>query len=274
MPGYMTPSTRDALSRMAGKLPTITIALGGRLLRLETPPGAMPQIGGAKRGCIVSYSRQSRKRLLEFFNSLDMEKVEHTPLFLTLTYPEVFPSDIQESKAQLFAFVKRVLRRYNNAAVVWRLEWQVRGAPHYHLLVFNCPFIPHAEVAAWWYSTVNSADTRHLAAGTRIERIRTWAGVLYYASKYLGKLGAVPDGCRPGRLWGVVNRRALPRRLLVQDVAWKEFYAMRRVIWRREEMNARKTGRKSRYIGTTVFIPANDAIRLFAALMNEHPLDH
>jgi hypothetical protein len=149
--------------------------------------------------------------------------------------------------------------------VVWRLEWQERGAPHYHLLLFNCPFWHHEEVAKAWHRVTGSPDAKHLQAGTRIERIRTWNGVIFYASKYLGKLGDVPAGVEPGRLWGVVNRQALHRRLLVQPLAWETWYAMRRVMWRREERQARAAGRKARFVGFTVFMPATDAIRLLSS---------
>ncbi len=271
MHGSMNQATRDALARMAGRRPTVTIAQGGALLKMQCPPGLLPQVGGAKRGSIVSYTRQSRKRLLEYFNSLDRSKVEETPLFLTLTYPEQFPTDIAQSKAHLFAFVKRITRRYRDAAMVWRLEWQVRGAPHYHVLLFNVPFLPHQDVAAWWSDTVNSGDARHLAAGTRVERIRGWTGVIFYASKYLGKLGDVPANVKPGRLWGVCNRRNMPRTLLVQEVAWQSFYALRRTLWLRGDNQGVPHGRKARFVGMTVFLPTSDATRLFRQAVAVQP---
>ncbi len=47
--------------------------------------------------------------------------------FLTQTYPAYFP-DPHQAKAHLEAFLKRLERRYERFAAVWRIEPQRRGA--------------------------------------------------------------------------------------------------------------------------------------------------
>ena len=48
-------------------------------------------------------------------------------------------------------------------------------------------------VPSAWYKSVRSGDIKHLRAGTRVERVRSWRGVMAYASKYMGKIEALPD---------------------------------------------------------------------------------
>lgn len=82
-------------------------------------------------------------------------------------------------------------------------------APHFHLLVWN---VDYKNLREWipqnWYEVVGSGDEKHLAAGTRVERVRSSRGVLFYTAKYICKSDSyVMAGW--GRYWGVVNRDML-----------------------------------------------------------------
>jgi len=88
------------------------------------------------------------------------------------------------------------------------LEYQERGAPHYHIIL-GLTYVPYDYIARIWYEIVGSGDEAHLAAGTRVEAIRSRNGVLYYASKYCAKVSGAPLE-ETGRVWGVVGRRHLP----------------------------------------------------------------
>ncbi|MEO6788383.1 MAG: hypothetical protein ABI318_19845, partial [Chthoniobacteraceae bacterium] len=91
-------------------------------------------------------------------------------------------------------------------------EPQVRGAPHFHLLLWGMDFIPHEWIARAWWETVGSNDPDHLAAGTSIERAKSARGVQAYCSKkYMGKEVTLPDGWENvGRWWGILGRKKLP----------------------------------------------------------------
>jgi hypothetical protein len=99
------------------------------------------------------------------------------------------------------------------------LEFQRRGAPHFHLFIAPWTFIPHTLAAtAWWSATGGVAS---IAAGTRTERLRgsltsgdacpLRRGTIAYAMKYARKQEqkAAPDGLGPGRWWGVMGCRAV-----------------------------------------------------------------
>lgn len=165
----------------------------------------------AKRG-LATFSRASRRRLMR---TIAKTKRERLPLFVTLTYPNVYPHDPLEWKRHLKNFLARLGRRYKRACGVWKLEPQKRGAPHYHLLVWGVSYHELRNfVGEAWYQVVDSGDEKHLRAGTRVEWVRSWGGVLAYASKYLGKLPEPVEDPElwksVGRYWGVFARGDVP----------------------------------------------------------------
>lgn len=184
--------------------------VGAGMVRITPERYEIGRVGGGRRGAISGFSKWSRRRLLRLLGMV--RKDAPLPLFITLTYPATFPSAAQ-SKRDLDAFLKRLARAYPAASAIWRLEAQKRGAPHYHLLVWGTGFVPHQWVAQSWYDVVGSGDEKHLAAGTRVERVRSWRGVWSYTSKYIAKASIPPDSelwKNPGRFWGIHNRAALP----------------------------------------------------------------
>jgi len=89
------------------------------------------------------------------------------------------------------------------------MEFQERGAIHFHLFTTN--FYPKEWVARSWYEICGTDDTRHLHAGTRIEKIRSGRhGISAYASKYAAKQSqkVIPEKFGwSGRFWGVAGIR-------------------------------------------------------------------
>jgi hypothetical protein len=62
-----------------------------------------------------------------------------------------------------------------------------------------------------WYHVVDSHNTDHAQAGVRVERVRSWGGVMAYAAKYLSKLDAdFMSEIEWGRSWGIFNRAWMP----------------------------------------------------------------
>lgn len=151
---------------------------------------------GAKRGTITEFSRKSRQRL-----SFAARNVEPLPYFVTLTYPAEFPTDGKVVKRHFKAFREWLRRR--GVKFFWWIEFQKRGAPHFHLSTDT--WIHHEALAAAWYKIVGSGDPKHLRAGTRIEAFRNPDGFAAYASKYAAKMEQkeVPEVYRDvGRFWG------------------------------------------------------------------------
>lgn len=160
------------------------------------------------RGKIKQFSWDSRRRLMR--KLAETVRGRH-PLFITLTYPGTFPTDPEKWKRDFDTIWKRLERRFPQACGIWKLEAQRRGAPHFHLLVWN---IDYKKTVFWikqaWYEVVGSCDERHLRAGTRVEAIRSWNGVMMYAAKYMGKIETCQGWESPGRFWGVRNKEFIP----------------------------------------------------------------
>jgi hypothetical protein len=141
---------------------------------------------------------------------------------VTLTYPYNYPSDGKQTKEHLRRFLQELKREWVRHAkskgldqryfsAFWFLEFQERGAPHFHIF---CTWSPDYKwVAQKWYDIVNSEDIRHLQAGTRTEYLKSGrAGTISYASKYAQKMEqkAVPEGYENvGRFWGITGRRSV-----------------------------------------------------------------
>jgi hypothetical protein len=137
--------------------------------------------------------------------------------FLTLTYPEDYPKDGKKVKGHLRHLWQMVTHRYTGAAekgqhdddfkVVWKLEFQQRGAPHFHCLVSSV--LPmdelEAKVRHYWLSvTKNSYDICDV--GVQISVIRDEFLSEVYTALYGSKKGdqnVCPAGFAAcGRFWG------------------------------------------------------------------------
>ena len=82
-----------------------------------------------------AFHTSSRSRLLQAIASIPWSAVGRK-WFVTLSYPDVFPTDGKVCKEHLKAFRKRFERRYGRPMVlVWKMEFQKRGAVHFHLLM-------------------------------------------------------------------------------------------------------------------------------------------
>lgn len=153
-----------------------------------------------RRGKIKTFSRRSCRNLkfllrncLCYWNSSG-----------TLTYPGNFPLDGRRVKRDLNLFLTHLRKDYPGIKYVWFLEFQARGAPHFHLMT-SCPIPAETYSAPLWYSIVGSKDPRHLKAGVRWQPVTNQDDLEKYATSYAKKMGqkVVPDEFENvGRFWG------------------------------------------------------------------------
>jgi hypothetical protein len=190
------------------------------------------------RGKIRGFSKKSRYRLL---NRLAMiNKKDGFPLFITLTYPSEFPTDRKIYKADLEKFIKRLIYRFPKVSGFWRLEFQKRGAPHYHLLVWGLPYSDEIKkyISKTWFKVVGSGDEKHLKAGTQVARVRSWRGVMFYAGKYMAKMDNIEF--ETGRVWGYFNAGYIPwSRVEVIELSQKQVVKLMRLMRRYARIKAR-----------------------------------
>jgi hypothetical protein len=211
-----------------------------------------------RRGGVSSFSRQSRTRLMMRINSIDRRTSANMPAMITLTYPGEFSADPEEWKRHLANFKERFFREYGKVPAFWKLEFQERGAPHFHLLIYDPLLRMHQwSFKKWlskaWYETVASGDERHLKAGTNVELPRASNKPETYCSKYVGKPEAGRAGV--GRFWGLWWKELLPVDLIQVAIDLHQFYVIRRCIRRMLKGVASRHGR-------WMFLPPRESLRL------------
>ncbi len=209
-----------------------TVEFQGDVIRLKTKNTDPPIYAKGIRGKITIFSRKSRRRLLEFFART--AQTSKPRVFLTLTYPSNM-NDARTGKAHLRAFLERVRRRYPKASAIWRIEYQERGAVHFHLLFFSLPFWKIESIRAVWSEIIGEENPR-----IAIETIRSRRGSTYYVSKYVAKVGddafvslSNMPYSHEGRHWGYFNKPEIPmQELRIFEVLGdlKAFWDFRRAI--------------------------------------------
>jgi hypothetical protein len=214
--GASAPAAVPGLSKRHNRpFGTITLFRGASLAKVETRGGFEQVIKEGeqpKRGEIVEFSQRSRQRLRCLIASVCRREL---PYFLTLTYPNEWTWDVQLWKRHLKIFSQRFQRRFPTAGFIWKLEFQQRGAPHFHPFVWG---IPEADgfrqiidfISEAWFEVVGSGDEKHFIAGTRVEKIRSVMGAMRYVSGYASKADQTLPGKKVGRYWGVVGRKNIP----------------------------------------------------------------
>lgn len=210
----------------------VTISLQGHLLCItsRTDISGSYGAGNVGRTDIVQFSASSATRLRRYLRS----SVAEYKNLITLTYPYGFGVNGIESKQHLRVFMQWLKRRAANDSfsALWFMEFQERGAIHYH--IFTTHDCPKQAIALEWYKTCGTEDKRHLAAGTRIERIRSGRhGAAAYATKYAAKQQqkVVPkDFGWSGRFWGVSGLRITKEAAFTYEVGIERGAAVERRI--------------------------------------------
>ncbi|MET8341016.1 rolling circle replication-associated protein [Streptosporangium canum] len=200
---------------------------------------------------VTGWSRKSRANMVRALCEIDYQPMlsdpTRLPAMVTLTYPgdwlTVAPNG-KAVKAHLLAFRKRYERAWDAPLLaIWKLEFQRRGAPHFHLLLVPPHGLarepgararaaarvgagkPYREwLSAVWADIVGHPDPeekrRHLLAGTGLDfaeglKARDPKRVAVYFTKHGGAQAkeyqhCVPEswtepGEGPGRFWGYWN---------------------------------------------------------------------
>lgn len=236
----------------------IAYRASGNLFIAKTTSKTVPAGYLGCRGDVVGFSAGSAIRMRRYLRECRAD-YRH---MVTLTYPGFFESDGAIVKNHLRRFLQEVQREYIRGhrtdgdgmsrdtapgtgqnysgfqqlhSAFWFLEFQERGAPHFHIF-FN--WAPDKEwVSKRWYDIVGSDDIRHFHAGTRTEKlIAGRAGTISYASKYANKCEqkVVPDDYKNvGRFWGVYGDRITMSAATFVSISDRKD---RNVLWSEEQL--------------------------------------
>lgn len=201
---------------------------------------------------IAEWSRRSRARMVRALAEIDFDGWRGGPFaMVTLTLPGEWRSVAPTGRAFKDA-LRRFQKRYVRATgllwqVAWKMEFQRRGAPHFHLLMKPPALVAGERFEDWlsrtWADCVGATGDeyeRHVAAGTNVDfgyRTTDPKRVAVYFLKHSSKTQdskeyqhIVPaawrvNGSGPGRFWGVAG---LDRPRVSIELEAHMFYKLRR----------------------------------------------
>lgn len=235
----------DAMTAMKAmsQLPRVVVHQNARKVRVSLKDDGTAGMqarwrvarGIGKRGECKGFSDASRRNLMDKMNQVrrDAEK----PVFITMTLARELGFTAADAKGALRAFSKRLARAFGDVCVLWRLEPQEDGTAHFHLLVWGAGgYIPWQWVAVKWAevctgekmgdpptlpgkhgawvfrewvkkSGASEVGKKMCNAGTKVEAIRSFNGVLFYVAKYMAKEWELEHPEKWGRVWGIMGER-------------------------------------------------------------------
>jgi len=145
----------------------------------------------AKQDSVKSGQLRSKRNLRRLVQSNVYQWYEqgrvYNPMFLTLTFKQNI-TDLVVANNAFMKFVQRMNRKIfepigQKMAYVAVVEFQKRGAVHYHMIVFNLPFIADRV-----YNTLLKIWRQNNDDGAiYLEKVGSVKGAVRYISKYLVK---------------------------------------------------------------------------------------
>lgn len=162
---------------------------------------------------------------------------------------------------RVFAGSAKFVERARDLATVCEVYGAAGVAPELSERARKMSFQDWASLA--WYHVVDSHNLDHLQAGSRVERVKTWGGVMWYCAKYLAKSDSSFLIDLPlGRSWGIFNRAGVPWAKLVDlDLDGDVGVRLRRVMRHYLE---RRFGRKvEKPFGVTLYCDVEQFRRLW-----------
>ena len=183
---------------------SLTCEMQGNAVRLKYD--SLGGLGGGKRNAITGFTKRSAKNLADKLASLEEQEIQ----FITLTYP---PEEVSEDpsvwKDQLELFFQRMRYDFPDFSLLWRLEKQGNGSPHFHCLAFNVSLRHEHEKTCKF----NAAIVRHWQEITstrtlpNVQLLQNRIGAYLYICGHSAKSNQVWTDRHVGRYWGILGRQ-------------------------------------------------------------------
>lgn len=189
---------------------------------------------------IQYFSRHSRKRFLNLLAQINLREYK-TILFVTTTFHNQLPKDYKELKNCLSKFLKRLKRIDNNLSYIWRLEFQKRGAPHFHFFLLLRKNMIKAnrtnlimKIKTHWNDLLKDRSALTWKHSVDIQNTDNKKNVFSYISKYTCKEDEIKNEKYSGRRWGYsanINLEPIetfqPETIFLKTlkkIIWKQFF--------------------------------------------------
>lgn len=205
---------------------------------------------------IRGFSRASRKRMIDGLAS--WKNMTSNCFFITLTYHEEWGEHFSAWKRDIDVIVKRMKREFPTIGGVWKLEFQRRGAPHFHLIVCAEEFKTRELLMDWftkaWGEIAHENSIYQGEYATRVDKITGQRHAMHYAAKYMSKetpqaideeTGEILGNIATGRCWaffGNVDRSPVAEIPLTWRAAKGAFWAAHQILIDRGSKYAERFG--------------------------------
>ena len=235
--------------------------------KLEQDPKPRDKV--VKRGKVRGFSRKSRKNLLRLVNELEPSDCYY---FVTLTYRQWEDDNAKLWHYQLKRIFEGLRFSYPTSSGVWRLEFQKRKAPHFHILL-HVPQKPEASdlreriKTLWcrilgqssWAFKKHSVDCKHVGSD--------YKSCALYSAIYSAKDANDRPDINTGRQWGKYNEKHLPKKAFSTHVLCPLRQTVLRRICRKWMQAHNKRHGYARYLKSKngsfdIFMPASEQARL------------
>lgn len=156
---------------------------------------------------IKEFSKGSRRRLFSLITSLDYTSYGK-PIFVSATWHDDYHNTRKEIKTHLDNFHKRLKRNLPPFHLIWKLEYQKRGAPHFHFVLFpldssydfnnikDCQ-----KIFRHWMELKECNCKNCKLYAMRITPLNDFVHTMIYISKELGKITQNEQHHNLGRIW-------------------------------------------------------------------------
>lgn len=232
--------------------PTRGVAIwpGGGVAFRRGRPG---RVGGGVRGRITSFSAASRRRLRQVILSHISPRAigERRLLWITLTARDLYSASV--AKSAFRAVLERLRRVFPRGGfgLIWRLEYQRRGAAHLHLLLeakdTATGLSVSREIVVWWMRCLR--DVGVSPAAQLVKFVTTSAGLSLYVSDMSKVEQSDPGADSPGRWWGVAFRDFFVVTLPILLYGYDVYFEFLRLLRKLRRARARRSGRRWRGLG-------------------------
>jgi len=212
----------------------------------EAPISLASKRPTSPRGQVEGMSRKARRRLLVALAMVSRSDPCH---FVTLTYAE-FVEDCAQWHRDLDSFAKALARRFPHYCGFWRLQFQERGAPHFHLILWLCEEGQAEDVCNWasvtWCRITGDNSEKHQKYGADVQECGDFRATGFYLALYQGKAEQDRKDILTGRLWGMLGRSRLRLSPLSEtQLNTQEYHLFNRVLRNHYKSRHRESFAKS-----------------------------
>ena len=164
--------------------------------------------GGGHRDQIKGLSKGSRRRLVHLINSFGPV---NQSFFVTFTMREA-SENFKEWKAWLNRVLTSMRKAFPTISGIWRLEFQKRGTPHFHLLLFTNELtdikVLRGKLKTYWSNAIGKQNTSFHSC--KVEKVKDVKKSGFYLAIYQAKNEQDRTDIPTGKTYGIINRKLLP----------------------------------------------------------------